>query len=91
MLFIRCDPAFALSLDYEREPIRQRLNGFLGFPAVGAVRILQFPLRREDRNAQPAPAADPERAEKLAGRIGDTDDPLNASLLRLGLSIIARS
>lgn len=90
-LFIRCDPAFSLTLDYERENIRQRLNGFLGFPAVGEIRILQYPLRRQLPAGERPPEPDPQRAEDLARKIGDTDDPLNASLLRLGLHILARS
>lgn len=91
VLFVRCDPASALPLEYERENVRQRLNGFLGFPAIGEVRILQFPLRRDQPKTDDIPDPDPKRAEALARRIGDADDPLNAALLRLGLQILARS
>ena len=90
VLFIRCDPAAALPLEYERESVRQRLNGFLGFPAIGEVRILQHPVRRvKPEPGEPEP--DPERLKALARRLGDTDDPLNAALLALGRQIIARS
>jgi hypothetical protein len=91
VLFVRCDPAHALPLEYERETVRQRLNGFLGFPAIGEVRILQHPLRKPadagDKPAEP----DPHRVEALAERLCDVDEPLNAALLELGRRIIARS
>lgn len=91
VLFVRCDPAYALPLEYERENVRQRLNGFLGFPAVGEIRILQYPLQRNEPDTAQPRQPDPQRADALARKIGDPKDPLNASLLKLGLSILARS
>ena len=91
VLYIRCDPASALPLEYERENVRQRLNGFLGFPAVGEVRVLQYPLRHDQAEKQKRAEVDPQRAEDMAHRIGDTDDPLNAALLKLGLQILSRT
>ena len=40
-LFVRCDPALALQLSYEADRMRERLNGYFGYPAVGAIRIVQ--------------------------------------------------
>ena len=91
VLFVRCDPALALPLEYERETVRQRLNGFLGFPAIGEVRILQHPLRKSKKTGDRDPEPDPKRLGALAERLGDLDDPLNASLMALGRRIIARS
>lgn len=91
VLFIRCDPALALPLEYEREAVRQRLNGFLGFPAVGEVRILQHPVRRADDENRPQPEPDPQKIRDLADRLGDMDRPLRDALMALGRYIIARS
>ncbi len=90
VLFVRCDPAFALPLEYEREAVRQRLNGFLGFPAIGEVRILQHPLRKA-KDVEKPPEPDPQKLDDLARRLGDCEEPLNASLLALGRQILARS
>ncbi len=91
VLFIRCDPALALPLEYEREAVRQRLNGFLGFPAVGEVRILQHPLRRTSDEKKPQPEPDPQRIRELSDRLGEMDRPLRDALMALGRNIIARS
>ena len=91
VLFVRCDPALALPLEYERESVRQRLNGFLGFPAIGEVRILQHPLRKGEKPENREVEPDAEKIEALAERLGDLDEPLGASLMALGRQIIARS
>jgi len=91
VLFIRCDPALALPLEYEREAVRQRLNGFLGFPAVGEVRILQHPLRHAADEKKPQPEPDPQRIRELSDRLGEMDQPLRDALMALGRNIIARS
>lgn len=90
VLFVRCDPAFALPLEYEREAVRQRLNGFLGFSAIGEVRIVQHPMRQPEK-AKPQAEPDAQKMADLARRIGDPDDPLNASLLALGRQVLSRS
>jgi hypothetical protein len=91
VLFIRCDPALALPLEYEREAVRQRLNGFLGFPAVGEVRILQHPVRRANGEQKPQPEPDPQKIRDLSDRLDDMDRPLRDALMALGRNIIARS
>jgi hypothetical protein len=91
VLFIRCDPALALPLEYEREAVRQRLNGFLGFPAVGEVRIVQHPVGHATEKKMPEPEPDPQKIRALSDRLGDLDQPLRDSLMALGRNIIARS
>lgn len=91
VLFIRCDPALALPLEYEREAVRQRLNGFLGFPAVGEVRILQYPVNGASKKNKAQPEPDPQKMRALSDRLGDLDRPLRDSLMALGRNIIARS
>ncbi len=89
VLTIRCDPALALQLSYETERVRERLNGYFGYPAVGAVRIVQGKLRRE-----PPPSGRPlERdiPEEVERRLAALEGPLGASLRELGRLVLARS
>jgi hypothetical protein len=91
-LFVLCDPAVSLQLSYEIDRIRERLNGFLGYSAVGAVKIVQ---RRIGKAAPPLPAPqaapDPERLRRLDARTEGLDPPLRAALVDLGRAIFARS
>lgn len=91
-LFVLCDPAIALQLSYEIDRIRERLNGFLGYPAVGAVKIVQQRgLRAKAQVPLPARSPDPERLRRLEARTEALDPPLRAALLDLGRAIFARS
>ena len=89
VLTIRCDPALALQLSYETERVRERLNGYFGYSAVGAVRIVQAAMKR-DRKAQASEteASLPEPAER---RLAALEGPLAASLRRLGRMVLAAS
>ena len=90
-LVIKCDPSLALQLSYETDRIRERLNTFLGYAAIGAVRIVQHPMnsapKPEGRKEQLSPAA----AERLAGRLAGVEGPLRDSLLALGRAVLART
>ena len=94
-LIIRCDPSVALQLTHESGQIRERLNRFLGFPAVGAVRIIQHPIAAEpDKPTETPPqshAVDPARLAKLEARLKLLDEPLAQSLKALGRNVLARS
>lgn len=91
-LFVLCDPALSLQLSYEIDRIRERLNGFLGYPAVGAVKIVQRRVARPKAAARLAPASpDPERLRRLDARTEALDPPLRAAILDLGRAIFARS
>src|SRR5918997_1964335 len=46
-LFVRCDPSLALQLAHETDRVRERLNSYFGYPAVGAVKIVQAPVGSE--------------------------------------------
>ncbi len=94
-LIIRCDPSVALQLTHESDQIRERLNRFLGFQAVGAVRIIQHPIAPEiDKPPETPPqnrAADPGRLAKLEAKLKPLDEPLAQSLMALGRNVLARS
>lgn len=91
VLFVRCDPAVAMQLTYERDRIRERLNGFLGYPAVAEVRIRQQPLARPAAVEALAPPVDAARLAALDQRLGPVDGPLRDALAELGRLVLARS
>ena len=94
-LIIRCDPSVALQLAHETDQIRQRLNRFLGFQAVGAVRIVQHPIATEIEKPPEKPpqsrAVDAGRLARLETRLKPLDEPLAQSLKALGRNVLARS
>jgi hypothetical protein len=90
-LIIKCDPSLALQLSYETSRIRERLNSYLGYQAIGAVKIVQHPVgsAAPARRAEQEPS--PEAAARLEARLGPVEGPLRESLLELGRRVIARS
>ena len=90
-LIVRCDPSVALQLAHETDQVRQRLNRFLGFQAVGAVRIVQHPIGTEPETPPEIRAADPHRLAMLEARLKPLDEPLAQSLKALGRNVLARS
>lgn len=89
-LVVRCDPALALQFSYEADKVRERLNGYLGYPAVGAVRIVQRPFAT-GKEVAPEPAATADIPRAMAGRLDRFDTPLKDSLSALARAVIARS
>jgi hypothetical protein len=88
-LFVRCDPALVLQFQHEMDRVRERLNSYFGYAAVGAVRIVQKPLsgRRnvpQARAERQVPAATKDRLDQL-------DGPLADSLRALARGVLARS
>ena len=90
-LIIRCDPSVALQLAHETDQIRERLNRFLGFQAVGAVRLVQHPIATELETPPESRTADPGRLAMLEARLKLLDEPLAQSLKALGRNVLARS
>lgn len=89
-LVVACEGFAALHLQHETGEIIARVNAFLGFAAVGRVRIVQKPV------APPAPVrkaprqlsgAETQRVAELVYPI--EDDGLRQSLERLGRSVLA--
>lgn len=90
VLVIACEGVAALNLQHETGEIVARANAFLGFQAIGRVRIVQKPVSREKVRPKPAlrPLSQAERA-KLAGTVARIeDDGLRAALERLGATIL---
>lgn len=89
-LVIACEGAAALHLQHETGEIIGRVNAFLGFAAIGRIKIVQKPIATGNRNVRPKlRALDQEESRKLSRTVdGIEDDDLRASLERLGRSVL---
>ncbi|HEY4193007.1 MAG TPA: DUF721 domain-containing protein [Mesorhizobium sp.] len=90
VLVIACEGMAALHLQHETSEVIGRVNAFLGFNAVGRIKIVQKPLTAEKVKQKPSfrPLSAPEQS-KLAGTVRlIEDDGLRASLERLGATIL---
>lgn len=89
VLVVACEGIAALRLQHETGELIGRVNAFLGFSAIGRLRIVQKPVAAAARQRPaPRPLA-PAEAEKLAGTVGGIEDAgLRASLERLGASVL---
>ncbi len=89
-LVIACEGMAALHVQHETGEIIGRVNAFLGFNAIGRIRIVQKPVRSEAARPKPRPrplSADEEG--RIAGVVGGVeDDGLRSSLERLGRTIL---
>jgi hypothetical protein len=90
VLVIACEGMAALHLQHETSEIIGRVNAFLGFAAIGRIRIVQKPLTSTATvpKPRPRPLSEAQKA-KLAETVGQIDDDgLRASLERLGTTIL---
>lgn len=90
VLVIACEGVAALHLQHETGEIIGRVNAFLGFSAVGRIRIVQKPVMLAPSRQKPAPRVlSHEEKARLAKTVGKIeDDDLRASLARLGATIV---
>jgi hypothetical protein len=90
VLVIACEGTAALHVQHETGEIISRVNAFLGFSAIGRVRIVQKPVRPPQKAGRPIPRKlSEEEKAGLSGKVGNIDDPeLRASLERLGASVL---
>ncbi|MGX5840678.1 DUF721 domain-containing protein [Mesorhizobium sp. ArgA1] len=89
-LVIACEGMAALHLQHETGEIINRVNAFLGFNAIGRIRIVQKPVLSEKARPKPAPRPlTPVEKAKLSDTVGKIEDEgLRASLERLGATIL---
>jgi hypothetical protein len=89
-LVIACEGFAALHVQHETGEIMGRVNAFLGFNAVGRIKIVQKPVgkasERKKPRLKPVSAADEARIAKTVN--GVEDEGLRASLERLGRTIL---
>lgn len=92
VLTVRVDGARAIYLQHELPQFIDRINRFLGYAAVGEVRIVQKPLpARASRKPAPLPALPAAAEAAVAEAVAPVaDGPLRESLRALGRAISAR-
>lgn len=87
---IACEGVAALHVQHETGEIIARVNAFLGFNAVGRIRIVQKPVTAEKPRPKPVlrELSQAER-KKLSGTVGPIEDEgLRAALERLGARVL---
>ena len=91
-LVIACEGAAALHIQHETSEIIGRVNAFLGYGAIGRVRIVQKPVSTPAPMRRPPPreldAGEKARLSRLTGDIDD--DALREALRQLGASVYGR-
>jgi hypothetical protein len=89
-LIVACEGAAALHLQHESGEVIARVNAFLGFAAIGRLKIVQKPVRRNEKRPPALRALAPDETAKIARTVGKIEDPsLRAALERLGQSVAA--
>jgi hypothetical protein len=91
-LVIACEGMAALHLQHQTGEIIGKANAFLGFMAIGRIKIVQKPLTSGRRREMPTlrSLSEPEKTKlaKTVERI--EDDGLRASLEQLGATVLGR-
>jgi hypothetical protein len=91
MLTVRVEGPQAVFLQHEATQIIERVNAFLGYGAIGRLRIVQAPITPLKATAAAATRAlsASEEAE-LGARVAEVDGgPLRAALQRLGRGVLS--
>ena len=90
VLIIACEGFAALHVQHETGEIIGRVNAFLGFEAIGRIRIVQKPVRscRASRSRAPRPLSPAKRRGSPSTVRQIEDEGLRASLERLGATIV---
>jgi hypothetical protein len=89
LLVLRVEGPRAVFVQHEAGQIVERVNAFLGYGAVGHVRIIQAPIgRATPEPSGPAPLT-PEAEAKVAGTVSAVEhDRLREALGRLGRGVM---
>lgn len=89
-LVIACEGMSALHLQHETGEVIARVNAFLGFTAVGRIRIVQKPVASAPKRRPGLRALSGAEKDRLEAMVdGIEDEGLRAALARLGGSVIA--
>ncbi|HTV67405.1 MAG TPA: DUF721 domain-containing protein [Rhizobiaceae bacterium] len=88
-LVIACEGAAALHVQHETTEIISRVNAFLGFNAVGRIKIVQKPVNAGPAKLKPVlRPLTPTETGKIAAKVGAIEDGgLRESLERLGRTV----
>ncbi|MGN6585413.1 MAG: DUF721 domain-containing protein [Rhizobiaceae bacterium] len=90
-LVIACEGMTALRVQHETGEIIQRINAFLGFAAIGRIKIVQKPVNSGVAKKRPAlRPLSPSEENRISGTVEKIeDDGLRTSLANLGKTIMA--
>ncbi|MFK4824153.1 DUF721 domain-containing protein [Paenochrobactrum sp. BZR 588] len=90
-LVVACEGFAAMRMQHETGEVINRVNGFLGFAAIGRIKIEQKPLeRKQERRLRKPVDIPPGQARKIEGQTSVIeDDGLRLALERLGRNIAA--
>ena len=91
-LVVACEARAAMHIQHETTEIISRINSFLGFQAIGRIRLVQKPVNNTNRKPKPElrPLTSNE-SNKLAGRLEAIEDEgLRQSLEALGRAVLGR-
>lgn len=88
-LVVRVDAGMAIYLQHEIGLVLQRINSFLGFEAIGTLRIIQGPVERPRAPTRPAePSVSPAAARAIGESLAEVEsETLRAALERLGRQV----
>jgi hypothetical protein len=91
VLTVACEGARALLLQHEAPRLVERLNAFLGYGAIGRLRIVQKPVPRLERpRGRPAAPLGAGAEARLSRILDGIDDPeLRAVLEKLGRGVLS--
>ena len=90
VLVIACEGMAALHIQHEADEIVGRVNSFLGYMAIGRIRIVQKPVRQERPQRPKLRELNADERTRIKGVVsGIEDDGLRESLERLGASVRA--
>lgn len=91
-LHLTVDAPFALEIQYSAAQIVERVNRYLGYPAVARLALHQGELLREEKPRLPQipPLAAPTRQQLDQDISGIADDGLRQALDRLGQAVLAK-
>ena len=86
ILVLRVDGPMAVEIQHLSGVVLERVNRFLGWQAVGALRLRQAPLGRQEKPSRPGP--DPQATARIAAELTEiADENLRDALARLGAAI----
>ncbi|RCW79304.1 DUF721 domain-containing protein [Phyllobacterium bourgognense] len=89
-LVVACQGFTAMRIQHETGEIISRVNAFLGFAAVGRIKIEQKPVEQPVAKRRTLPPVDAATADKISRSVEPIeDDGLREALQRLGQSIHA--
>lgn len=91
LLIIACEGSRALFLSHQQNVIIARLNGFLGFPAINRIKIIQKAITKHQKPRKKLRKLSNTEEEHLGGMLeGFESDKLKDALTKLGQAVLSK-